>query len=151
MKMKIALSVVATAVAALFTQVAVAQDAASAPKSRAEVKAEAKANKTPAGEAGVAPAKEPKSTKSKAERKAETAEARKARELAPAGDVGGEKSAAGPKASKADIQKARAERKAATAEARKDVARDIRSMAASLLRQDETKGIRGLILKVLGR
>ena len=28
---------------------------------------------------------------------------------------------------------------------------DIRSMAASLLRQDETKGLRGLVRKVFGR
>lgn len=31
------------------------------------------------------------------------------------------------------------------------LAKDIRSMAASLARQDETKGIRGLIRKVLGK
>ena len=72
MKMKTALSVVAAAAVALFTQATFAQDAASAPKARADVKAEAKANKTPAGEAGQAPAKLPKSDKTKAERKAST-------------------------------------------------------------------------------
>ena len=91
MKMKTALSVIAAAAAALFVQGALAQDAASAPKSRAEVKAEAKANKTPAGEAGQAPKKEAKSTKTKAERKAETQKARKEGKLAPAGETAGEK------------------------------------------------------------
>lgn len=32
-----------------------------------------------------------------------------------------------------------------------EVAHDIRSMAASLLRQDEVRGLRGLIKKVTGR
>ena len=121
MKMKNALTVLAAAAVALFAQGAFAQDAASAPKSRADVKAEAKGSKTPAGEAGQAPAKEPKSTMTKAERKAETQKAKQAHELAPAGEAAGEKAAAsGVKASKADIQKARAERKAKTAEARKE-------------------------------
>ena len=91
MKMKTALSVVAAAAVALFAQATFSQDAASAPKSRADVKAEAKANKTPAGEAGQAPAKLPKSDKTKAERKAETAKLRKEGKLAPAGEVAGEK------------------------------------------------------------
>jgi len=121
MKMKSALSVLAAAAAALFAQGAFAQDAASAPKSRADVKAEAKGSKTPAGEAGMAPAKESKSTKTKAERNAETAEAKKAHELAPAGDTAGEKATpATEKVSKEEKAKARAERRAAAAKARKE-------------------------------
>ena len=121
MKMKTALSVVAAAAVALFTQATFAQDAASAPKARADVKAEAKANKTPAGEAGQAPAKLPKSDKTKAERKAETAEAKKAHELAPAGETAGEKATPGTeKVSKSDKAKARAERKAEAAKLRKE-------------------------------
>lgn len=38
----------------------------------------------------------------------------------------------------------------ATEGIRKSTAAEIRSMAASLLRQDENKGLRGLIRKVLG-
>lgn len=34
---------------------------------------------------------------------------------------------------------------------REATAADIRAMAASLLRQDETKGLRGLVKRVLGR
>lgn len=34
---------------------------------------------------------------------------------------------------------------------REETAADIRSMAASLMRQDETKGLRGLIRKVIGK
>jgi hypothetical protein len=37
-----------------------------------------------------------------------------------------------------------------TPEKREELARDIRSMSASLRRQDEHKGLRGLIRKVLG-
>lgn len=39
--------------------------------------------------------------------------------------------------------------KVATREGRNEVAHDIRSMAASLLRQDEVKGLRKLFRKVL--
>lgn len=34
---------------------------------------------------------------------------------------------------------------------REKLAADIRSMAASLLRQDETKGLRGIVKRMLGR
>lgn len=118
MKMKTALSVVAAAAVALFAQSSFAQDTT---KSRADVKAEAKANKTPAGEVGQAPAKLPKSDKTKADRKAETAEAKKAHELAPAGETAGEKATPGTeKVSKSDKAKARAERKAEAARLRKE-------------------------------
>lgn len=39
----------------------------------------------------------------------------------------------------------------ATEPMRRATAAEIRSMAASLLRQDETKGVRGFIRKVLGK
>lgn len=39
----------------------------------------------------------------------------------------------------------------ASEEARQRTAADIKSMAASLLRQDEHKGLRGLIRKVMGK
>lgn len=39
----------------------------------------------------------------------------------------------------------------ATEEARRETCRDIKSMAASLMRQDEQRGLRGLIRKVTGR
>lgn len=41
--------------------------------------------------------------------------------------------------------------KTATASLREITADDIRSMAASLLRQDEHRGLRGLLKKVAGR
>lgn len=112
--------VAALAVVATFCwQSAMAQ--ASAPLSRAEVKAETrdaeKSGKlTPAGQGGApaaAPAAGP--TKTRAQRKAETIEARKAGTLAPAGST--------QKADVADrlkpTTKTRAERKAETREAAK--------------------------------
>ncbi len=42
-------------------------------------------------------------------------------------------------------------RKVSTRDGRNEVAHDIRAMAASLLRQDEVKGLRGLVRKVLGK
>jgi len=39
----------------------------------------------------------------------------------------------------------------ATPSMREQTAADVRSMAASLLRQDETRGLRGLVRKVFGR
>ena len=91
MKMKTALSVLAAAVAAVMSSGAMAQDAASAPKSRADVKAETKAAEKSgqtikAGEAGQAPAAEAKSNKTRAERQATTKEARAKHELTPAGE-----------------------------------------------------------------
>ena len=100
MKMKTALSVLAAAVAAVLSHTAVAADeaasGASAPKTRAERKAETmKARKegalTPAGETApeaeaAAAASAPKSTKTRAERKAETKKAREEGKLAPAGE-----------------------------------------------------------------
>ena len=110
-----ALAVVAT----LWVQSAMAQ--ASAPLSRADVKAETRAAEkagklTPAGQGGApaaAPAAGP--TKTRAQRKAETLEARKAGTLAPAGST--------QKGDNADRAKpttrSRAERKAETREAAK--------------------------------
>ena len=110
--------VAALAVVAIFCwQQALAQ--ASAPLSRADVKAETRAAEkagklTPAGQGG-APVAAPVSgpTKTRAQRKAETAEARKAGTLAPAGPT--------QKADNADRAKpatrTRAQRKAETLEA----------------------------------
>ena len=102
---------VAAAVAALFAQASFAQTAA--PATRADVKAEAKANKTPAGEAqnpiGGTPTG--KSTKTRAERKAETRAANKGKQLTPAGERGPAPAAAtGPAAARPDVK---AETKAA--------------------------------------
>lgn len=90
MKTKLALGAIAAAVA-MFSQGAFAQ--ASAPVTRAEVKAEAKAApKIPAGEAPIVnpaspDAKNAKSTKTRAERKSETKSDRSAGALKPAGEA----------------------------------------------------------------
>jgi hypothetical protein len=42
-------------------------------------------------------------------------------------------------------------RKVETREGRNEVGHDIRAMAASLLRQDEVKGVRKFIAKVMGK
>jgi hypothetical protein len=111
MKMKSALTVLAAAAAALLAQGAFAQ--ASSP-TRAEVKAEAAANKTPAGEATGAKPLDTKSTTTRAQRKAATKAARKEGDLTPAGE------AEGAKTPDTKSTTTRAQRKAATAEARKD-------------------------------
>ena len=115
------IQVLAAAIAAtMFTSLAFAQ--ASAPVSRADVKAETRAAEkagklTPAGE-GAGPmtkSSEAPSTMTRAERKAATLKARKEGTLAPAGTT--------QKADVADQKlkstKTRAERKAETAEARR--------------------------------
>src|SRR3982750_2347882 len=85
MKTKLVLGAVAAAVA-VFSQGAFAQ-AASSP-SRADVKAEAKTSKTPAGEAtgSVTPSKA--SDKSRDERKAQTKADKQSGSLKPAGEAG---------------------------------------------------------------
>ncbi len=115
MQMKNALTIVAAVGAAMFAQGSFAQ--ASAPASRADVKAEtmaaAKEKKlTPAGE-GATPTDKAatKSTMSAAERKAATKAAAKEKKLTPAGEAGPVAAApAGSAAARADVK---AETKAA--------------------------------------
>jgi len=90
MKIKTAASLIAAAFA-LLAQGAYAADAASAPKSRADVKAETAAaakNKelTPAGEGKPAAPTKAKSDKTRAEVKSDTAALEKQGKLAPAGE-----------------------------------------------------------------
>jgi hypothetical protein len=111
--MKFAMNATIAVAASVFAQFALAQ--ASAPVSRADVKAETRAAEkagklAPAGE-GSAPMEKSteKSTKTRAERKAETAQARKEGKLAPAGSLPDY-----PKDSKSKGTTTRAERKAET-------------------------------------
>jgi hypothetical protein len=110
MKTKLVLGAVAAAVA-VFSQGAFAQ-AASSP-SRADVKAEAKANKTPAGEAtgSVTPGKGSQTTKE--ERKAATKSARSSGQLAPTGEAGDLKGTQPGKGSEVDRAARKADTKAA--------------------------------------
>jgi hypothetical protein len=109
MTMKNALTVVAAVAAAMFAQATFAQ--ASAPLSRADVKAETKAaakagQLTPAGE-GSTPMDKPttKSTKTRAERKAETKAAVKAGAIPKAGEISPPATpSTGPTASRADVK-----------------------------------------------
>ena len=111
MNFKIALTALAAATA-LFTQGAFAQ--ASAP-TRAEVKADAKAHKTPAGDAAETPGTpDTKSNTTRAERKATTKAARAEGDLKPAGE------AVGGKTPDTKSTTTRAERKAATKAAVKE-------------------------------
>ena len=107
MKTKLALSVVAAAVA-LFSQAALAQT--TAPAARADVKAEAATGaKAKPGEATPAlGASAPMSTKTRAERKGDTKAAAAAGELRPAGTIDEKAEAA---ARKSGTTKTRAERK----------------------------------------
>lgn len=120
MKTKDTLTIVAAVAAAMFTQASFAQ--ASAPPSRAAVKAETRAAEkagelVPAGQAVSMPSTEPKKTsdKTRAERKAATREARKEGELVPAGERGLVSPAvnAGPSKSRSEVKsKTRAAEKA---------------------------------------
>lgn len=112
MKTKNILTVVAAAAFAVFAQGAFAQ-AASSPM-RADVKADAKTGKQPAGEgtAAMSSGASGVSTKSRMERKDETKAAAKSGGMSPAGDAADMKS---DKAAKnASTTKTRAERKAET-------------------------------------
>ena len=96
---------------------------ASAPRSRADVKAETRAAEksgqlTPAGEGPMQPAPGKASTMTREQRKAATTEARKKGELFPAGPAGQTQAMDAADASKKST-KTPAERKAETAEARK--------------------------------
>ena len=108
--MKIAPSFLALALMAGFAVGASAQTAASAPAVRADVKAEAKLNKLPAGESPAASDKASavKSTKARADVKEEIRKAVKAGETPKAGEV----AASGAMASSAKSTKARADVKA---------------------------------------
>lgn len=120
MKTKDTLTIVAAVAACLFAQASFAQ--ASAPPSRAEVKAQTRAAEkagelVPAGQAVSMPSTEPKKTSDKtaAERKAATRQARKEGELVPAGERGmvSPDVTAGPSKSRAEVKsKTRAAEKA---------------------------------------
>jgi len=119
----VAVSLIGVAVAGVVTPPEAFAQAASAPASRGEIKAETRAAEkagklTPAGEA-VTPAVPPgpPSNKTRAQRKAETRAARSAGQLEPAGDAEGAKEVRAELGSKST--RTRAQRKAATLSAAK--------------------------------